>query len=171
MNALTHCKEFLLKWLNDISLLIRVTSLASVLGTPMARVGHALTRSFSGARLQPQSSGGGKFGTPSPASNAVRFRQIILVSSPHSHLNSFLDVASPTLRREPNSDDLQVFFPWEIFLHCTDGPRVRASKRDHGRPRVALRNIEERRAWKRLIYTADPIQVRSSNFKPDHIFI
>ena len=69
-------REFLLKCLNDASLFIRVTSLASVLGTPMARVGHALTRSFSGARLQPQSSGGGKFGTPSPALTAVRFRQL-----------------------------------------------------------------------------------------------
>ena len=75
----------------------------------------------------------------------------------------FPDVASPTLRGEPDSDDFQVVFPREIFLHGTDGPRVRARKRHHGRPRVALRNIEERRAWKRLVYTADPIQVSSSN--------
>ena len=164
-------REFHLKCMNDASHFIRVTSLASVLGTPMARVGHALTRSFSGARLQPQSSGGGKFGTPSPASNAVRFRQLRSFTLTSFPFHLFPDFASPTLRGEPDSDDLQVVFPREISLHCTDGPRVRARNRDHGRPRVALRNIEERRAWKRLVYTADPIQVSSSNFKPDHIFI
>ena len=68
----------------ELSRLTRVTSLASVLGTPMARVGQALTRSFSGARLQPQSSCG-KFGTPSPASNAVR-----LLNSLHEHLSSII---------------------------------------------------------------------------------
>ena len=88
--------------MNDASHFIRVTSLASVLGTPMARVGHALTRSFSGARLQPQSSGGGKFGTPSPASNAVRFHQL----NPRTFASFPFEFCFQTSRLPPSAGSL-----------------------------------------------------------------
>lgn len=47
----------------------RVSSLASVIGTPMARLGHSLSRSFSGARLPHQH--GNKHASPSPSANSV----------------------------------------------------------------------------------------------------
>ena len=128
----------------------------------MAKVGHALTRSFSGARLQPQSSGG-KYGTPSPASAAVRFKRdidfifLMIKGSP------FTDVPDATFVGQPDADDLQVVLPREVLFHGADGPRRVGAfvERRDGRTRFALRNSEEGRARKGLVHEADPVQVRS----------